>query len=357
MADNNKYVAYISSYTRQNDKGIRIFDVDIKKGRIKEREEISITNSSYMTISHNGKHLYSITDTGVQAFEILENGDLKPINKISINGMRGCYLSPDYTDKFLFVAGYHDGKITVLKLNSKGGLSEITDEIYLKGMGSIAERNFRPHVSCVKMTRDNKYLCACAIGIDHVNIYELDHKKGTLKLADIVRCEQESGPKYIKFRKDGKFAYIVHELNNSIVVYEYSEVNGQPMFNKIQKISTLNDYHAGGSAACAVEFSPDHKYLFTSNAGDNSVGAFLIDQKTGMLSKRFVLPISGEYPKDIACFPDCKHLMSINHESDTVTFFNLNLKDNTIVMNGPEIKVPKGNCAVIMKLSGEEAKA
>ena len=26
--------------------------------------------------------------------------------------MRGCYLSTDYTDRFLFVAGYHDGKLT-----------------------------------------------------------------------------------------------------------------------------------------------------------------------------------------------------------------------------------------------------
>ncbi|MCR5735996.1 MAG: lactonase family protein [Lachnospiraceae bacterium] len=346
----DKYVAYISSYTRDSDKGIRIFDVDVKKGRMTEREQISITNSSYITVSHNGKYLYSITDMGVEAFKIEPDGNLKVVNIISINGMRGCYLSTDYNDKYLFVAGYHDGKITVLKLNGHGGMEHITDEVYLKGMGSIAERNFRPHVSCVKMTRDNKYLCACAIGLDHVMIYALDHQKGTLKLSDIVRCDQESAPKYIKFRRDGKFAYVVHELSNTIDVYEYKDGGNMPVFNRIQRVSTLNDYHAGGSAACAIEFSPDHKYLFTSNAGDNSVGAFSIDAKSGMLSKRFILPISGDYPKDIACYPDMKHLISINHESDTVTFFNLNLKSNTIVMNGPELKVPKGNCVVIMKL-------
>ncbi|MCR4741197.1 MAG: beta-propeller fold lactonase family protein [Lachnospiraceae bacterium] len=346
----DKYVAYISSYTRISDKGIRIYDVDVKAGRMTEREQVSITNSSYITVSHHGKRLYSITDMGVEAFEIEKNGDLKVINIISINGMRGCYLSTDYADEFLFVAGYHDGKITVLKLDKDGGLDHITDEVYLKGMGSIAERNFRPHVSCVKMTRDNKYLCACAIGLDHVMIYALDHDKGTLKLSDIVRCEQESAPKYIKFRRDGKFAYVVHELSNTIDVYEYKDGGNMPVFNRIQKVPTLNDYHAGGSAACAIEFSPDHKYLFASNAGDNSVGAFSIDQKTGMLKKLFVLPISGDYPKDIACFPDMKHIISINHESDTITFFNLNLKNNTIVMNGPEIKAPKGNCVVIMKL-------
>ena len=38
------------------------------------------------------------------------------INHASINGMRGCYLSTDYEDKYLLVAGYHDGKLTVLRL-------------------------------------------------------------------------------------------------------------------------------------------------------------------------------------------------------------------------------------------------
>ncbi|MBR6486904.1 MAG: beta-propeller fold lactonase family protein, partial [Lachnospiraceae bacterium] len=157
----DKYVAYVSTYTGENDFGIRIYDADIEEGRLTEREHVSITNSSYLTISHNGHFIYSITDMGVESFKILKDGKLEPLNKATINGMRGCYISTDYSDSYLFVAGYHDGKITVLKLNDDGSVGEITDEVFHKGLGSIAERNFRPHVSCVKMTRDNHYLCAC----------------------------------------------------------------------------------------------------------------------------------------------------------------------------------------------------
>ena len=32
-----KYIAYVSTYTRSNDKGIRIYDVDINNGRLVER--------------------------------------------------------------------------------------------------------------------------------------------------------------------------------------------------------------------------------------------------------------------------------------------------------------------------------
>ncbi len=346
------YTAYVATYTKDYDgKGIRIFDLDAVKGRMTEREQVPITNASYVTISHNGEFLYSITDMGVVSFKILPDGGLKELNRASINGMRGCYLSTDYKDKFLMAAGYHDGKITVLRLKEDGAIGEITDEVFLKGLGSITERNFRPHVSCVKMTRDNKFLCAVATGNDHVMIYSFNSLTGKLKLSDIVRSEQDSGPKYIKFRRDGRFAYIIHEISDTIDVYSYEvDDRGNPVFNKIQKISTLNDYHAGGSAACAMDFSPDHKYLFCSNAGDNSVGAFAIDEKEGTLTKKFVLPISGEYPKDICCFPDMKHIMSINNESDSITFFTMDLEKNTIVMNGPELKVAKGNCAVIKKL-------
>ena len=176
MTNQKKYVAYVSTYTMGDNHGITIYDVDVENGRFTLKDRVEITNTSYLTISHNRKWLYSITDFGVESYEILKDGHLKPINMAGINGMRGCYLSTDYEDRFLFVAGWHDGKITALRLKEDGSVGEITDEIFHRGLGSIAERNFRPHVSCVKMTRDNHYLCAADLGMDHVKVYRLDHQ-------------------------------------------------------------------------------------------------------------------------------------------------------------------------------------
>lgn len=349
MAD--KYVAYVSTYTFGDQHGIHIYDVDLKNGYLKEKDKVKISNSSYVTISHNSKYLYSITDFGVEAYKILTDGSLEMIGVASINGMRGCYLSTDYDDKFLFVAGYHDGKITVLRLDEDGKLGEICDEIYHKGWGNIAERNFRPHVNCVKMTRDNKYLCAADVGMDYIDVYSVDDNTGKLKLIDIIHSEQESAPRHIKFSKDGKFMYIVHELKNIIDVYSYKNKNNAPEFEKIQTISTLNDYHSSGSAASALSISKDGNYIVSSNAGDNSVIVYSIDKKTGELSKVLCLPISGDYPKDACLFPDNKHLISLNHESGTLTFFNVDLEKGLLVMNNKEIKVDKPNCIIFHKLS------
>ena len=238
----------------------------------------------------------------------------------------------------------------MLRLNEDGSAGDITDEIFHKGLGSIAERNFRPHVNCVKMTRDNKYLCAADLGMDHVKVYRLDKEKGTLHLADVIRSEQESAPRHLKFSPDGTLLYIVHELKNYIDVYGYREVNNNPEFEKLQTVSTLNEYHASGSAASALNFSTDYRYMVSSNAGDNSVVVYRIDFESGLLSKVLCLPISGDYPKDAALFPDNKHLVSLNHESDTMTFFNIDMEKGLLVMNGREMKVDKPNCIIFHEL-------
>ena len=73
-----KYVAYVSTYTmgKGDNHGIKIYDVDMENGRLLEKDQVEITNSSYVTISHNKKYLYSITDFGVESYRILPDGEL-----------------------------------------------------------------------------------------------------------------------------------------------------------------------------------------------------------------------------------------------------------------------------------------
>jgi len=346
-----KYVAYVSTYTMHDDEGIRIYDVDVENGKFIEKDQVKITNSSYLTMSHNHKYLYAITDMGVEGFKIKKDGTLDSINTASINGMRGCYLSTDYDDKFLFVAGYHDAKVTALRINEDGSVGEITDEIFNAGIGSIVERSFRPHVTCTKMTRDNKFLCVCDLGMDQVKIYYLNHETGKLKFVDMIHSQQDSSPRYIKFHKNGKFAYVIHEVGCSIDVYSYESKGNDPEFTKLQTITTFNDsYHTSSCLACALKFSFDHKLLMCSNAGENSVAVFDVDENTGLLEKKFVLPVSGDYPKDVGFFPDSKHIISLNHESDTMSFFSFDLEKKVMVMSGPFLKIPKGNCIIMKRL-------
>lgn len=347
----DRYVAYVGSYTHESSKGLYLFDMDVEKGRISKRNEYELDNPSYITISHSKKFLYSICDQGVASYAIKDDGELEQLNVASINGMRGCHISITKNDTYLVVSGYHDGKITVMSLKKDGRVGDITDEVFHKGMGSIAERNFRPHISWSAFTPDEELLCVCDPGIDQIKLYEFNHNNGKIKLYDIIRSQLESAPRQILFSQDGKFAYVLCELKNFINVYSYDKEAESGRFELIQNIFTVRKDHKSNSSAANIIMANDGNNLICSNAGDNTVTIYDVDKTSGMLSSISSLPVSGDYPKYIAMFPDNKHLLSINNQGNSITDFTIHFDRGLIVMNGPEIKISKPNNMVILNVS------
>lgn len=347
--DKEKYVAYVGTYTHGSSIGVHVYDLDVENGYMTEREVVPVNNASHIAKSDSGKYLYSIADEGVAVMRILENGGLEPINKVGIDGMRGCFLSTDKNGKFLFVCGYHDGKITVVHTHRDGRLGSVMDGIFHKGLGSVAERNFRPHVTCAVMTPDDKYLCVVDNGIDQIRLYTVNPNNGKLKLYDIVRCKLESGPRLMRFGKDGRFAYVNCELTNEILVYSYDGSGKSPRFELIQRVDTRMDAEELSSASSGLRISTSGKYLYCTTAGDNTAGIFEIDQQTGLLKKVCILPISGKYPKDVEVFPDEKTLVVLNHESSEIRFFTIDYEKGLIIMKGKPIKIDTPNCILISK--------
>ena len=142
----------------------------------------------------------------------------------------------------------------------------------------------------------------------------------------------------------------MNEFKCSIDVFSYEEKSGQPIFEKLQTVSTCEQEMGSFNAASALTFSDDHKYLLSSNAGANSVVLYEVDEATGHLREIFELPVGGEYPKDASLFPNNKFLVSLNHESNSMTFFHVNVEQGTMIMNGPPIKVDVPNCITFHKL-------
>ena len=66
MASEGKYMAYVGSYSYNGKaKGITVYDVDVEKGTFKERCEVEVDNSSYVTASNDNRTLCCcIPDSG-----------------------------------------------------------------------------------------------------------------------------------------------------------------------------------------------------------------------------------------------------------------------------------------------------
>ena len=348
-----KEVAYVGCYTfHGKSQGIEIFDVDSEAGRFRYRSSVKVDNCAFLTVSEDRRFLYAAVDEGISAFRIAPNGDLEFLKTTSIRGMRGCYLNIHPSGRFIAIGGYHDGKMTVLRIEPDGTIGDITFEYYDRGIGSVAERNFRPHISCTEFSPDGKLLLAVDSGIDQVKVFLFDEATGKAVMKDMIHCGVNSGPHRLKFYHFGKIVYILHELKNYIDVYDVRiNEKGLPSFELKQSIATLPKNYTVPSAACVIDFSSDFKHLIAANAGENTIAIYDIDSETGLLTLRNILPVSGDYPKDIDVFPNGKYLVSSNHHSNSLTFFRLHFDTGTIVMNGLEIPVDNPNCLRIVELN------
>ena len=343
--EKKSYVAYVGTYTNGSSRGIHIYDVDVEEGLLFLRKVVPVKNSSYMTVSRNEKYLYSIADEGVEVFKILPDGDLEPINKIEMDGMRGHQMTHDHSSHYLFVSGYHDGKITMIRTNEDGSLGQQLDGVFHKGEGGIGDLSWQPHCCCVRMTRDNKFLCGVDNALNYIAIYRINKDYERLEQIDVLRMGRNVGPRCIHFSMDGRFAYVLCEITCSVRLYEYSvDENGYPVFDYIEEYGTLCDDHDVYDAAASMNISEDGQHLIVSNAGDNSMAIFKINKEDGKLTRVLALPIAGLYPKDTCLFPDNKHVAVVNNGSNTITTFAVNYEKGTIVMKGRPQNLDKPNC-------------
>ncbi len=354
----NRYVAYIGTYTREKSKGIQICDVNVQAGTLTKRKEVEAANPAYLYCAADVKKLYAISDTGIACFKIKEDGDLELVSDTGIDALRPHHISSDSKGRFLFAGGYHDAKVSVIRLERSGKPGAVKSSVFHKGFGTAAERTFTPHVTCVLPTPDDRFLCAVDNGTDRVVLYRLEDS-GVITAAGTVHCQPGSAPKMMLFGNKNKNAYILSDKSNTVDVYEY-HANGAdaPSFRLIQTVETASDkIEAVYDAAADMCFSPDGKYLFASTAGDNTVTMYAINPEDGSLSREFSLPISGAYPRSLALFPGGRHLACVNYESDSVTTFTVDYEKKTLVMKGRPLQISCPTCIRILRLPQSDSKS
>ena len=231
-------------------------------------------------------------------------------------------------------------------------MGEITDGVFDQGMGSIAERDSQPHVSCVRFSPEGKYLCSVDMGLDHIKVFHFDRQTGKLEVALILHCTLQSAPNRIVFSHDGRFLYVISQMANTVSAYAYQDKGTHPSFELLQTLPTVGKRSMSSSvtAALHLDITPDDRHLLYTSAGDNCLGMFDRDPQTGLLTHRFSLPVSGRYPKNFMLFPDQKHVCSINYEESSLTFFTIDYEKGLIVMNAAPLKIDQPNCCALVEL-------
>ncbi|MFM8218977.1 MAG: lactonase family protein, partial [Planctomycetaceae bacterium] len=122
--------------------------------------------------------------------------------------------------------------------------------------------------------------------------------------------------RHFAFRPDGKFAYVINELGNTITVFEYTADKG--VLRVVQDISTLPAGHTEPSYTAEVVVHPSGRFVYGSNRGHDSIAIFTVDAATGLLTAQGQEPTRGKAPRNFVVDPTGHWLLAENQGSDTI---------------------------------------
>ncbi|WP_020568868.1 lactonase family protein [Neolewinella persica] len=334
--DQDTVSAYVGSYTRDegwvNGKGSGVTEIDVRvsTGRILEQREISdITNASFVVESADERYLYVVSElsredepTGFIHVLDVEN-NYKEISKIPTDGKAPCHIELDNTGNYVITTNYVGGVSKMYRRQTDGTLLPI-DRFDASSTGRSS------HLHSAQFSPDNRIVAIADLGLDQINLFYLDtangqlipHKQGSVKLAD------KAGPRHMVWSGNGKFLYVINELNSTINVLGYDEKPDR--FTILQTIPTLPAGWTGNNSTADIHLHPNGKFLYGSNRGHNSIAGFLVDQKTGLLTAKGHESTRGDAPRNFSLSPDGRFLYAANQNSSTITVFSLNEKSGQL---------------------------
>ncbi len=340
---------YVGSFTSEGAEGISLCTFDPQTGEIALQKVFKgIDNPNFLRKSPDGKRLYAATrgsreidpDGGsLAAYTIADNHDLVFLGKQSSRGDDPCYIDVSADGRWVATANYGGGSVALFPVNTDGSLLPASTVIKHQGSGPNTSRQNKPYAHSIRFSGQGELVWAADLGADRLFAYTLDRSAGLLipaVQADAV-LPAGSGPRHFEFTRDGKFCYVVNELNSTVTVF--ASDNGR--LTEIQTISALPENFTGVSYCADLHLSPDESLVYASNRGDNSIVVFS-RESSGKLVRQAYVSTEGNWPRNFAIVPGGKFLLVANQRSHNITVFKL--EKGIPVFTGKELKTPAPVC-------------
>jgi 6-phosphogluconolactonase len=244
----------------------------------------------------------------------------------------------------VIVANYSGGNISVFGKKQDGGLTEAKQVIQHFGKGANADRQEKPHVHMVYFSPDKKYVLSNDLGNDKIYVYNYNPTATTdvLTLKDSVSVTAGSGPRHLTFSKNGKFVYLLQELDGALTTFGYAD--GE--LTKINETSILAKDYKGTFSSADIHVSPNGKFLYASNRGEaNTISIFKILRK-GKLESKGQISTLGKGPRNFVIDPTGKFLLVAHQYTNDIMIFKIHKRKGTLKDTGKKIDLCSPVCLV-----------
>ena len=120
----------------------------------------------------------------------------------------------------------------------------------------------KSHFHCAVESPDKKYILITDLGEDKIHRFTIsENKESPLFDHEILyeyKNESQAWPRHMVFSSDGKFLFVLCELDDLLSVFSYDD-------GEINHIQTIKAYDGNGKGSADIHFSKDGQYLYTSH--------------------------------------------------------------------------------------------
>ena len=336
---------------RGGSKGIYRASLDLEKGLLSRPElAAEIASPGFVVLHPNAKRLYSVCQLpkgqggGVAAFEVSEQErSLRLLNTQPIGDGGAAHLAVDRTGRCLFTAQYGGGSVAAFPLDDDGRILPRSALVEHEGSGPNEARQKGPHPHWVGVDPANRFLFVPDLGIDQVMIYRIDLEKGQIRRHGSGRCPPGSGPRHMKFHPNGKFAYVLCELQLSVTAFRYDAEAGT--LQAMQTISTLPEHlREVPCSASEIRVHPGGRFIYAANRGHDSIAAFSVDPASGKLTFIEREAVRGSWPRNFNLDPTAKWLLAAGRNSNTISVFRIDPQSGGLIYTQKTVNCPTPIC-------------
>jgi len=349
---------FLGSYNRDKSaEAIQVYQLDTLSGKLVKVTSVkNIVNPSFLTVSPNGKFVYACTDTKTPNAGSISSFEFNPaaksltfLNSQRSGGENPVYVAVHKSGKWIANANYTEGSVSVFPILENGKIDSIAQNFqYMEG-STHKERQTRSHVHSSVFSPQFDYLFLPDLGADKIRCYAFDEnqKKPLMETKNpFTKTDLEAGPRHFTFHPNQKFGYCIEEMAGQISVYKYND----SVLNKIQRIATHPDKIKEGFESSDIHISPDGKFLYATNRGqENNIAIFSIDEN-GLLKNIGYQPTLGKHPRIFAIDESGKFLVASNVLTGNVIVFRRDPKTGLLKKVGKEIKMENVSCVQIKRI-------
>ena len=325
----HSYFAFVGSRTTRERKargnGISVYRIDLGGKWHIVQEVNGLTNPSFLCFDRTKQFLYAVHGdlTSATAFAIHgHTGHLNRLNTIDTGGKNPVHIAVDPSNRFLTVANHLSSTVAVLSRLKDGTLGALVDLTQLKGeIGPhrVEQPFSKPHQTLFDPS--GRFILVPDKGLDRTFTFIMN-KAGNLQQLPLGFASREgTGPRHLSFTPNGKHAYLLGELDATIVSCRFDANSGRLIGS--QRITSTPETAIGNSRAAEIEVSPDGHFVYASNRGDDSIGVFKIQASNGRLHPIGWIRSGGKTPRFLTVTPNGRFLLVANEDSDTIVTMRL----------------------------------